>query len=731
MSAFLWIFSTPWVPPAAAETERILQFDSRIVVQPDGSMKVWEDIKVHCAGQEIKRGIYRDFPTTYRDQYGNRVKVDFEVLDVVRDGKAESYHVERISNGKRVYMGRKDVFLPHGVHSYTLVYRTNRQLGFFQDHDELYWNVTGNGWSFAIESARATVELPQGVSRILFLDGFTGPQGAVGKDFRATTGVSGIATFATTEPLMPKEGLTIVVAWPKGFVAEPSGSARFLYFIKDNAGVMAGFFGVVLLLVYYLVVWSRVGKDPEAGTIIPLFTPPDGFSPAQVRYVREMAYDNEVFAAAVINMAVKGHLKISDEDGTVTLTKQSSGKAPLSAEEKTIAQKLFGGQEHMELKTENHAVIGAAVTAIQKALKMNFEKVYFLTNTRYFVPGLIISVLAYVGAIVLDAATSGVEGLFAGLWLSGWTVGVVFLFIRTVRAWKEARGKGRISAYAGALFTTLFFLPFAAGEVMGIYFLATATSVWMVLDLLLVVLVNGLFYALLKAPTRAGRFLLDKIEGFRMYLSVAEKDRLNILNPPEKTPELFEKYLPYALALGVEQDWAEQFSDVLAAAKGGEGGYSPVWYSGHSWSHLGGSGFASSLGSSLSSAISSSSTAPGSSSGGGGSSSPGARPSGSSPGGGGSGERSTGRRFHEGRGTVSGTSTRWSAASVEPTSAPKGAFRTASVHPPRAARSIPRLFSDFSWSARAAWSPTSLSPHPAVAAPRWRSPWMVVRTLAM
>lgn len=626
---FLWIFCLASVPGASAETERILQFDSRIIVKPDGSMEVWEDIKVYCAGQEIKRGIYRDFPTVYRDQYGNRVTVDFHVLDVLRDGKAESYRVENIGNGKRVYAGRKDVFLPHGIHSYTLVYRTDRQLGFFKHHDELYWNVTGNGWSFAIESARAMVELPPGAPSALFMDGFTGPQGAVEKDFRATMGPSGTVTFTTTKSLMPKEGLTIVVAWPKGYVLEPSGSDRARYLIKDNAGIAAGLLGVLLLLAYYYVVWSRVGKDPEAGTIIPLFTPPDGFSPAQVRYVREMGYDDETFAAAVIDMAVKGHLKIADEGGNFVLTKQSNGKVPLSPEEKSIFQKLFSGRERIELETANHASIGSAVEGIKNVLRINFEKVYFLTNTRYFVPGLILSFLAYAGAVALDASTSGGEGLFAVIWLCGWTVGVVFLFMRTVSAWKEARGSGRIGGYSSAIFTTLFFLPFAAGEVLGLYLLASATSVWMILTLLLIVFVNVLFHKLLKAPTRAGRFLLDKIEGFRMYLSVAEKDRLNILNPPEKTPELFEKYLPYALALGVEQQWAEQFSGVLAAAKVGETEYTPMWYSGHSWSHLGSGGFASSLGSSLSSAISSSSTAPGSSSGGGG--------GGSSGGGGGGG----------------------------------------------------------------------------------------------
>ena len=131
-------------------------------------------------------------------------------------------------------------------------------------------------------------------------------------------------------------------------------------------------------------------------------------------------------------------------------------------------------------------------------------------------------------------------------------------------------------------------------------------------------MVNLVFYHLLKAPTRLGRRVMDQIEGFADYLSVAEKDRMNLLNPPERTPELFERFLPYALALGVEQAWSEQFSDVLTQAGQAEGGrrgqYSPRWYSGGH--HHGGFGdLASSLGGGLAGAVSAASTAPGSSSG--------------------------------------------------------------------------------------------------------------------
>ncbi len=183
-----------------------------------------------------------------------------------------------------------------------------------------------------------------------------------------------------------------------------------------------------------------------------------------------------------------------------------------------------------------------------------------------------------------------------------------------------------------AAFLSLFVVPFVVAEIGGIAAFALATSVFVIIVMTIMVFINILFYRLMKAPTLVGRKIMDKIEGFKMYLSTAEKDRLNLLNPPDRTPELFEKYLPYAFALDVEQEWSEQFSDVLTRAYAPDTGNTPRWYSGSSWRTMGVSGFTSNLGSSLTSAVSSassSSSSPGSSSGGGG--------GGSSGGGGGGG----------------------------------------------------------------------------------------------
>ncbi len=620
----LFLFS---LPAFAQGKERILSYDSFIRVKPAGDMDVTETIRVVCEGGMIRHGIYRDFPTRYKDGYGNTVRVAFEVKGVLKDGEPEPWWRQDSQNGVRVYIGSEDVLLSPGEYTYTLSYHTERQLGFFEKHDELYWNVTGNAWEFAIEKARATVELPPGAAATSS-GAYTGLKGEKGSDFTVGRDDRGLTVISTTRALSPGEGLTIVVMWPKGFVKEPTGTEKAGLFLQDNSSAAAGAAGILVLLAYYLIVWLRVGKDPEKGVIIPQFEAPKGFSPEAVRYVMRMGYDDKAFAAAVVNMAVKGHITIEeDAQGDYTFTRKGTGEDALSGGEKRIVQSLFRGGTSIAVKTENHAAIKQAIKDLGRSLAVEYEKIYFLANSSTLVPGLVISALA-LAAIVLLGRNRPVAG-FMTLWLSGWTAGCAMLVYQSFKAWRTAiTSHGtKITGYGSALFITAFSLPFVGFEGFGIWAFSTATSPLAVLAIFIIVALNILFYHLMKAPTIRGRRIMDQIEGLKLYLCVAEKDRLNELNPPEKTPEVFEKFLPYALALDVEQSWCEQFTGVLARARR-ERGYSPAWYAGGVFTATGAAGLASSLGA-MSSSISSSSSPPGSSSGGGG--------GGSSGGGGGGG----------------------------------------------------------------------------------------------
>lgn len=615
------------------QDERILSYDAKITVNEDSTMTITENIKVSARGEQIKRGIYRDFPTSYKDRYGNNFIVDFNVIEVLRNGVCDEYRVTSLSNGKRVYIGNKDVYLTPGEYTYAITYKTDRQLGFYKGFDELYWNVTGNGWSFPIDKVSATVTLPQDAGYKLFeTAGFTGLKGSKGRDVSISKDSFGRTIFITTRLLSSGEGLTIVLTWPKGYVKAPTFETKLKYIFRDNSGGIIALLSLMILLVYYLTVWARVGKDPEKGTIIPLYEPPAKLSPADMRYIIKMGYDDKILAATIINMAVNGVLKISEQKGQYTIEENDEESGGVSKDEIRIAEIIFASGRSFELKNTNSGIMKKAINYLKEYLKLRYEKIYFLTNKEHFIPGAILSlVLMFVSAIFQNISSGHPEKLpiilFMCVWLSIWTVGVTALLYTVASLWRAALKS--IVNVPGAIFLSLFSIPFLLGELFGISMLLYATSFLIMTVVLAVIFTNVLFYRLLKAPTFMGRKIMDRIDGFKMYLSVAEKDRLNVLNPPQKTPELFEKYLPYALALDVEQQWAEKFSECLAKASVTDEHYHPSWYNGSTLGAFSAAGFASSLGSGLSSAVSSSSVAPGSSSGSGG--------GGSSGGGGGGG----------------------------------------------------------------------------------------------
>ncbi|MEY4642400.1 MAG: hypothetical protein RLZZ227_2394 [Pseudomonadota bacterium] len=526
--------------------ERILSFHSDIDVAVDGSMTVTETIRVRAEGVNIRRGIYRDFPTRYRDRAGNAYRVGFRVVRLTRDGRPEPWSDYERQNGVRVDFGN-DEFLPVPAdYEYQLQYRTNRQLGFFEDHDELYWNMTGNGWDFVIDAASATVTLPAAVPAAqLAMEGYTGSGGEQGQDYTAAT-MDGAATITTTRPLNPREGLTLVLSWPKGIVTQPTRTQRARYLLDDNQSIIVALVTLIAAGIWLGRAWARVGRDPEPGVIFPHYEPPSGFSPAAARYLERMGYDSKTLGAAVINLAVAGYVHITQQNKKYVLQRQASER-PLAADEQALLARLFAAGDVLELQNSNHALVSAAMSAHASVLKKLGVGKYFLNNTRYVVPSLLGSLAMFVLALVFGGLVPVAFGLF------------VIVFILHV-----------------------------------------------------------VFGFLLRAPTLEGRQVLDKFEGFKLYLDVAEKDEMNLRNPPQLTPQLFEKYLPFAIALGVEQAWSERFERVLAGLQEEQRlAYHPIWYSGHfSPGHM--SDFTREVGKGFNSAISSAATAPGTSSGAGG-----------------------------------------------------------------------------------------------------------------
>ena len=547
---------------SAFADERILSFHSDIRVMTDGMIEVTETIEVRAEGNQIRRGIYRDFPVEYDDRLGNTYEITVEPLAVLRNEIPEPFHTVRNRRDIRTYFGSKNRFIERGEHTYTYRYRANRMLGFFDEHDELYWNVTGNRWAFPIDKASATVTLEFDAPRnSIIVDGYTGRLGSKAQDYSRFMDEAGAIHFSADRLLPASHGITIVVGWPKGLVVEPSQLQRVGWLLSDNRNLLIAVIGLLLLFAYYIPVWRSHGRDPDEGVIVTRYEPPKGFSPASLRYIRQMYYDDKVMTAAIVNLAVKGYLEIKEKSGTHSVKKVGTGtlRPLLAAGEKELYEALFKEDDIVTLKQLNHKLLGNARSEHKKSLQADYKQNYFRTNGALNIPAIVIVLVSTALALM----TGG---------------GPTFLVIATVIL----------------MFLTMVF-----------------------------------FAIIMKRPTIRGRNLLDELVGFKDYLEIAEKDELNLRNPPEKTPALFETYLPFALALGVDQQWSERFASLLASIRepGGRS-YSPSWYDGK-WNSSNLSKATDGLSSGLNSAVASSVTAPGSSSGGGG--------GGSSGGGGGGG----------------------------------------------------------------------------------------------
>lgn len=612
---FIFLLVSGAIPAAAQEV--IASFVSDVTVAADGGLTVRETITVNAEGSQIRRGILRDFPTAYTRPGGTRVHVGFEVLKVERDGNSEPFSVESLSNGRRIRIGDEDVFLTYGRHSYDIYYKTSRQIGFFDSFDELYWNVTGNGWTLPILNATAIIRLPAG-AEISWNAVYTGAYGEAGGDAEVTQTSGARFAARTTRALGEGEGFTVAVAWQKGVVAPPTASELRQNWILDNLGYFGLIATLLIVAVYYLYAWFRVGRDPPRGNVFPHFRPPDGLGPAGVRYIWRQGFDDKAFAAAVVGLAVKGRANISDDGGTFSIEKlRGSGKENLTRSESALFAGLPGST--LVLKQTSHSAVGTARSALMGALKDEYDGIMFLRNFGWFAAGFAVSLAGLVISGFMMPEGEGAIVLFTTLFSSVWWGVILAVGFSTV---KGVFGSSSIWLRIRSLMGLVFLIPFvgAGVAVPALTWFAEGMSPamkWFIAGSILLAGFNFMFYWLLRAATPSGRKVLDQIEGFRMYLTTAEEERLKVLNPPERTPQLFERYLPYAMALDCENEWSDKFTAVLAAtAAAGAATSAGAWY--HGSSGFGSRDFTDSIGSSLASSISSAATAPGSSSGSGG-----------------------------------------------------------------------------------------------------------------
>ncbi len=571
----------------AQADERILQFDSRVEVQPDGAFIVTETIRVRSERRKIRRGIYRDFPTVYQDDSGRERRVGFKLLSAKRDGNQENTRIDSASRALRIYLGDPQVLLKAGVYTYEITYRTDRQLRRFDDHAEVYWNATGNFWDFPIDRATATVILPDGATARENTY-YTGSQGSQRQDARSDRISSGNGVkFMTTRPLGVREGLTVVVSFDKKFVLEPTTIDRIFWFVGDFAVEIALYGGAVLAFFYYLFAWNRVGRDPEKGVVVPRWDMPDGISPALVNYIDNKGLEGKGFTAmssALLNLAVKGAVTLENIGDTVTVQIASTvDPAGLPVGERLLLQKLQLYNGDVAINIANKEKVAVLVNGFAKAMDGEHRSVFYRSNWWFLLPGILISVVAIILALMFGTGLGdSANALVPAVLFGGFGAHAVFLLVRNKKS-------GGMSSKIGAVFRVgvMMFIFASAGSALLSSFTEVLERPWFIGAALTLLIVNVLFYFLMGAPTPLGQRRSDEIAGLKRYLSVAEESRMNMQGAPEMSPAHYEKLLPYAVALGVEKPWSSAFQTWLAAAVAAGGAaaagyYGPRWYRGRS-----------------------------------------------------------------------------------------------------------------------------------------------------
>jgi len=480
---------------AQARSLEVEDLHTDVVIRADGTTEITETIQVAFRGSW--HGIYRYIP--YRYEYPNGLRATLHLaLDAVEDGAGnELWHKTSREDGNlRVKIAVPDA--NDATRTVVLRYRTRNVLKTYQEQDEFYWNVTGNGWPCAIRHASASVTLPGIPADEVRTTAYTGSYGARGEGWRATPRGDGV-DFETTAPLPPHAGLTIVVGFPVGYVEHPTRLQEAWWLFQANWGVL---FPLGAALAWVLL-WYFRGRDSLAGaTIVPEFEPPFGLRPTQVGVIVDEKLHRCDVSAGILDLAVRGYFDIDCTEKTPKFhlkKKNWRGGQDLTLYEKELMEALFEGRKETATPSSNR--LGRRMPDIRHQL---LEQ---LVREGYFV-----------------ARPDEVR--------TAWYLGT-----------------------AGALIAALL-----GGVVY---------ATWWVALLLLVPCGTVMFLCARWMPRRTKRGLeaLRRVRGLEDYLETAEKERLK-----DMPRDHFEKLLPYAVALGVQDNWTHVFRELFAEP--------PAWLAG-------------------------------------------------------------------------------------------------------------------------------------------------------
>lgn len=491
-----------------AQSEEFSKFDVSVTVQQDGTLKVAEDISAIVNGDIIKRGITRALPRNPLGDDGVKMeRFDYDIQSVGRNGSSEDYHTKNEGGSKVVYFGSKDRFLDHGTHQYKLAYTAPKQIYFFDNKEEVRWSLAGSDTRLPIKAANLTLTVPNGMN-VLATACYTGTVGSEEQACEMVRNGNQI-TYTLSRALAAGEGMMIAAAFPVGSFVKPAPPPP-PSSLQKNGTKYISFIGMLIALMYGYRTWQIHGVDPPTPEVRTQFTAPRDLSPASVQYLNYTMSSQTQLTASLTNLAIKGYVKIDEEER----------KGFLSSSEIFILRPLDKDPNtHQDLAPEE----------------------VILYNH-----------LQQIGDLELG-------GKYDERLAKATTAHSKSLKEQHSEYMKQGNNGWKVLPYG------LIMLATVIGSAI---FLNNAENLGIVLFIFAVTLLvvgTPLYAWLIRKPSEDKVKLWAEIKSLKNYLKLSEEKRRAIPNAPEMTQEYFQSVLPYAIALGIENNWATDLQSDLAS----------------------------------------------------------------------------------------------------------------------------------------------------------------------
>ncbi len=503
--------------PAQAKSWRIADFQDNISVQKDGNSVVAERITLVFDGEF--HGIHRTIPIEYPGPNGTNYELYLDVAAVTDGAGGKLKYESSTSNGSRDLK----IYIPDAVdatRTVEIVYRVRNGTRFFPDHDEFYWNVTGNDWPVPIDRVAATVRFPDSAAGSLRAQAFTGVYGSSERD--ATAKVDGAeAQFETNNPLPMRGGLTLDVYLPKGILTEPGAITRFVWFLGGNPVV---FLPLVTLVAMFGLWWFK-GRDPDPGiSVAPMYEPPPGISPAEAGTLLDDTIHPRDITSTMVDLAVRGYIKIEETADKGLLFTHKDYIFHLLKPMAELTDSSLAPHEQVMLQ---NVFVGGSETRLSSLKNRFYTAVPVIRED-------IMSALKKKGLYLLDP--------------------------------ESANGYSVVAAI-------VILVPFAVLQYLGWANFFNSVPL-LIASVLISALIWWLFARVMTAKTIKGARTRVALLGFQEFMNRVDAERLKVM-----PPTTFERFLPYAMALGVEHHWAQAFAGIVKDP--------PQWYVGPGGPYVG------------------------------------------------------------------------------------------------------------------------------------------------